>query len=588
MEALAGARDIIAEKMSEDSEVRLRMRSLYEEKGELRTKAASGKAEEAAKYRDYLDWSEPISRMPSHRLLAILRGAKEGLLSVFVDVPQEEAEWIMQEPYLEPDASRQQPSTRTRRNAMPAGSSEQIELAAKDGLKRLIGPSIENESLQSARERAEAVASSVFAKNLRELLIEAPLGEKRVLAVDPGFRTGCKLAVLDGGGRLLDHGAIFPHDQGPAREKAAGIVKEICKRHAVEVIAVGNGTAGRETEAFLRSIGLQKNVSIVMVNESGASIYSASNLAREEFPQLDVTVRGAISIGRRLLDPLAELVKIDPSALGIGQYQHDVDPALLKSRLDEVIESCVDQVGVELNTASKELLGRVSGIGPKLAAAIVKFREENGAFTSRKDLLAVPRLGPKAFEQAAGFLRIRDAENPLDASAVHPESYHIVERMAKDLGVGISDLVKSGELRKKIRLQQYVTKTVGLPTLQDIASELERPGRDPRAAFEAFSFKEGIEKLEDLKPGMKLPGIVTNVTAFGAFVDVGVHQDGLVHISQLHDGFVRSPEDIVRPRQRVIVTVLEVDKERRRISLSMRNNASKESKAGTMRDSMQG
>ncbi len=552
-DAIAGARDIIAEWISEDVEARSKMRKLFQDEGILRSKAVASKKAEAGKYRDYLDWSEPISRAPSHRILAMLRGAKDGLLSIHLSPPEEKSHAVLDDLFV--------------RGISPA--SQQVRMAAHDSYKRLLAPSMETEMLSEARSRADEKAIDVFAQNLRQILLEAPLGQKNVLAVDPGFRTGCKVVVLDSLGNLVHSDVIYPHEPQRIIVEAEEKILDICKRFGVEVIAVGNGTAGRETEAFLRQLKYPWQIPVVAVNEAGASVYSASEAAREEFPDQDVTVRGAVSIGRRLMDPLSELVKITPEALGVGQYQHDVDQTALKRRLDDVVMSCVNLVGVDVNTASKELLAYVAGLGSRLAAAIVKYRNEHGLFKSRDDLKKVPRLGPKAFEQSAGFLRIRGGRNPLDASAVHPESYEIVEKMAKDLKVPVKDLVGAESLLKRIDLEKYVTDKVGMPTLRDILEELSRPGRDPRKSFEAFSFGN-VEKIEDLKPGMKLPGIVTNVTAFGAFVDIGVHQDGLVHISQLSNRFVRNPSEIVVARQKVMVTVLDVDLERKRISLSMK------------------
>ena len=555
LEALAGARDIMAEWMSEDAEVRSKMRIVYQTQGVLRSQPAKGShADESGKYRDYLDLSLPISQVSPHRLLAMLRGARDGALSLHLSPLDEDGLAALEEQFIKGDG--------------PA--SEQVMLAAEDGYRRLLAPSMENEVIAAARALAEEKAIEVFAENLRSVLLEPPLGGKRVLAVDPGFRTGCKLAVLDNLGRLEECGLIYPHDTPKRREEASSLVKEICKRCSIEVIAVGNGTAGRETEAFLKS--LQLSVPVVMVNESGASVYSTSVVARQEFPEQDATVRGAVSIGRRLMDPLAELVKIEPKAIGIGQYQHDVDQSALKRALDDVVVSCVNLVGVDLNAASRELLAYVSGLGPKLAEAVVRYRNEHGRFCSRQDLLKVPRLGPKAFEQAAGFLRISDSDCPLDSTAIHPESYPIVERMAEDLGVSVSELMRNERLVGRLDPKRYLSEMVGEVTVKDIMAELSRPGRDPRREFEAFSFASGIEKVEDLLPGMKLPGIVTNVTAFGAFVDIGVHQDGLVHISQLRDGFVKNPTDVVKARQRVTVRVLDVDLQRKRISLSMKKS----------------
>ncbi|MFB3765104.1 MAG: Tex family protein [Methanotrichaceae archaeon] len=553
-DALSGARDIIAEWISEDSESRAQMRMLFESEGILKSKAISGKESAAGKYRDYFDWSEPISKSPSHRLLAMMRAEKEGLLSLHVAPPEDCALEILDGLFVLGSNS----------------SSEQVRLAAKDGYKRLLAPSMETEMLSLAKMSADERAIGVFAENLRQLLLEAPMGQKNVLAVDPGFRTGCKLAVLDSTGRLMHSDTIYPHEPHNRSNEAAEKVIEICKRFCIDVIAVGNGTAGRETELFLRKVKFSWAIPVLMVSEAGASVYSVSEVARQEFPDQDATVRGAVSIGRRLMDPLSELVKIEPMAMGVGQYQHDVDQSALKRKLDDVVESCVNLVGVDVNTASKEILAYVSGLGPKLALAIVKYRNEHGPFRSRRDLRNVPRLGEKVFEQAAGFLRIRGGDNPLDGSAVHPESYEIISAMAKDLGVSVQELVQNKELQKKIDLKKYVTDKIGMPTLEDILSELAVPGRDPREKFEAFSFQEGVEKLEDLKVGMKLPGIVTNITAFGAFVDIGVHQDGLIHISQMSNKFIRNPSDVVKVHQKVTVKVLDVDSDRKRIALSMK------------------
>ena len=551
-QALSGARDIMAEWMSEDARARQRMRSLYQSQGMLRSVGAAGKGEDAAKYRDYLDRSEPISRLRPHRVLAMLRGAKSGALSLHIAPPEDAALGILEELFVKGDSP----------------LAQQVRQAAVDGYRRLLAPSMENETLSRLRLHAGEKAIEIFSQNLRQALLEPPLGQKSVLALDPGFRTGCKLAVIDSLGRLQENQEIFPHDTGKRREEAAASVRDICKRRGIEAIAVGNGTAGRETEEFLR--GLDLAVPIIMVNESGASVYSTSEIARREFPHKDATVRSAVSIGRRLMDPLAELVKIDPKAIGVGEYQHDVDQSALKSALDDVAASCVNLVGVDLNTASRELLAYVSGLGPKLAEAVVNYRNEHGLFRSRKDLLKVPRLGPKAFEQSAGFLRIHNGDNPLDGTAVHPESYPIVEKMAEDCGVGIRELMNNEDLLSKLDLKKYISEASGIGTLKDIIAELSRPGRDPREKFDAFSFAAEIKKMEDLRAGMKLPGIVTNVTAFGAFVDIGVHQEGLVHISQLQDSYVRNPTEVVKVRQKVTVEVLDVDLERKRISLSMR------------------
>jgi uncharacterized protein len=554
-EALAGARDILAERISDDAAARSKLRGLYLRDAVISSKVIVGKETEGAKFKDYFDWSESLAKVPSHRLLAMRRGEKELCLMMRITVDETAA-------LAEID-----PLFVKGRTAV----CEQVRLALQDAFKRLLAPAMETEMRLDSKKKADEIAIKVFAENLRELLLASPLGRKVVLAIDPGFRTGCKTVILDRQGKLLHHDVIYP-EQGTARaeearEKVAGFVKFF----QVEAVAIGNGTAGRETELFVRSLGLPASIPVVMVNESGASIYSASEVAREEFPDLDLTVRGAVSIGRRLMDPLAELVKLDPKSIGVGQYQHDVEQNALKRSLDDCVVSSVNGVGVELNTASKQLLSYVSGLNAATAASIVSWRNEKGPFKARAELLTVPRLGPKAFEQAAGFLRIRDAENPLDGSAVHPESYTVVEKMAADLGVTVADLMKDAALRKKIKLENYVTEKVGLPTLNDIMAELAKPGRDPRQKFEAFSFAEGVNKPEDLKPGMKLPGIVTNVTAFGAFVDIGVHQDGLVHVSQLADTFVKDAAEVVKVSQRVTVTVTEVDLARKRIALSMRS-----------------
>ncbi|HOA71908.1 MAG TPA: Tex family protein [Phycisphaerae bacterium] len=555
-EALAGARDIIAERVSEDQQAREAMRKLFFEKGTIRSRVVKGKETEGAKFKDYFEWSESVANAPSHRVLAMRRGETEGFLILEVGPDEAAALNILDGMFV-------------RGRGLAA---DQVKLAVHDGYKRLLAPSMETEVRMEMKKRADEAAIAVFAQNLRELLLAPPLGRKNVLALDPGYRTGCKLVVLDRQGKLLHHDVIYITHSQRETAQAGLLVKALCDKYEIEAIAIGNGTASRETEAFIRGLGLPSSIIVVMVNESGASVYSASEAAREEFPDHDVTVRGAVSIGRRLADPLAELVKIDPKSIGVGQYQHDVDQTALKKSLDDVVISCVNSVGVEVNTASRQLLTYVSGLGPQLAKNIVEYRNANGPFRSRKQLLEVPRLGAKAFEQAAGFLRIRDGENVLDASAVHPESYPIVEKMAADVGCSVADLLRDESLRRKIELRKYVSDKVGLPTLNDIMQELAKPGRDPREKFEAFSFAEGVEKIEDVKPGMKLPGIVTNVTAFGAFVDIGVHQDGLVHVSQLADRFVKDPNEVVKVHQRVMVTVLEVDLERKRIALSMRSN----------------
>ena len=555
-DALGGARDIIAEWVSEDTTARRGMRKLFWSQGTFSSRVVSGKNSKAAKYRDYFEWEDPVADVPSHRVLAMLRGEREALLSIRIAPPVVEAVEILERIFITEETE----------------ASQQVRLAVQDGYKRLLEPSMETEVRKEAKIRADDAAIKVFADNLRELLLAPALAQKNVMALDPGFRTGCKLVCLDRQGRLLHHDTIYPLLGEQGWQQAAKKVDELCGQYDVEAIAVGNGTGGRETEAFLRELELGSRILVVMVNESGASVYSASEVARIEFPDEDITVRGAVSIGRRLMDPLAELVKIDPKAIGVGQYQHDVDQKALKERLDDVVGSCVNNVGVEVNTASSELLSYVSGLGPRLAKAIVEYRNSYGPFASRESLKDVPRLGSKAFEQAAGFLRSREGTHPLDASAVHPESYEIVEAISKDLGHTLDQVVGSISISNQIDPQRYLSDTVGLPTLIDIIEELARPGRDPRQEFEPFRFAEGVNKIEDLTAGMKLPGVITNVTAFGAFVDLGVHQDGLVHISQLTDRFVRNPSDIVKVQQQVWVTVLEVDLDRKRISLSMKGS----------------
>lgn len=557
-EALAGARDIIAEIVMEDKDVRATARQYFTEYSVLVSRVVPGKEEEALKYKDYYEWSEPVKSAFSHRVLAVRRGEKEEFL--YLDISVEEADLI--------------DKIEARFVNGKSAVSDQIKEAIADGFRRLLKPGMETEMRVLSREKADEEAIKVFAENARELLLAAPLGRKKVLAIDPGFRTGCKVVVLDNQGQLLKNDTVFPHTGAQKRMIAEETIKALFKEFDVEAIAVGNGTAGRETEAFVKELNL-KNVLIIPVNESGASIYSASEVAREEFPDHDVTVRGAVSIGRRLMDPLAELVKIDPKSIGVGQYQHDVDQLKLQHALDDTVVSCVNSVGVELNTASKQILAYVSGLGPALAQNIVKYRDENGAFGSRKELKKVPRLGEKAFEQSAGFLRIRDAENPLDASAVHPERYSLVEKMAEDLDCDVADLMTEADLRKNIDLKKYTSAEVGLPTLEDIMNELSKPGRDPRDEFEEFSFTEGVHTVSDVKVGMKLPGIVTNVTNFGAFVDIGVHQDGLVHISELSNTFVSDPSQVVKVQQKVQVRVMEVDEKRNRISLSMKTEGVK-------------
>ncbi|MEN6428638.1 MAG: Tex family protein [Phycisphaerales bacterium] len=554
-DALAGAKDIIAEWVNEDQAARTRIRELFQKEGTFHTKVVAGKEAEGCKFEDYFDWEEPVAKAPSHRILAMRRGTREGFLRMQVSVPEEQATRTLEVLFIKGQSP----------------CSTLVREAALDGYRRLLAPSMETEILVETKERADKEAIKVFADNLRELLLASPLGRKSILAIDPGFRTGCKVVCLDRQGQLKYNDVVYLHHADKPGSPDAVKIAALCQRFEIEAIAIGNGTASRETEAFVRAIQLPSSIPVIMVNESGASIYSASDVAREEFPDHDVTVRGAVSIGRRLMDPLAELVKIDPKSIGVGQYQHDVDQPMLKQSLDDVVVSCVNSVGVEVNTASKELLQYVSGLGPQLAQNIITYRNENGPFRSRTDLKEVPRLGAKAFEQAAGFLRIRDAVNPLDASAVHPESYHVVDAMANQAGCAVADLMRDDTLRRKIRLQDYVTETIGLPTLTDIMQELAKPGRDPRKQFEVFSFAEGVKQMEDLQPGMRLPGIVTNVTAFGAFVDIGVHQDGLVHISQLSDRFVKDPAEVVKVHQKVMVTVVAVDLTKKRISLSMKD-----------------
>jgi uncharacterized protein len=555
-EVLEGARDIIAEWISENQETRKNIREIFWKEGVIESRVLKGKESEGQKYKDYFEWKEPIAKTPSHRLLALRRGEKESILALDIFPPEEEAIHAIEKQFVKSQ------------NA----AAEQVTLAAKDCYKRLLRPSLETEIRMETKMKADEEAIKVFASNLKELLLSAPLGQKNVLALDPGFRTGCKLVCLDRQSKLLHYEAIFPNEPQRETSKSAAIIKSLVEKFDIEAIAIGNGTAGRETEAFVKSIGLSNKVLIVMVNESGASVYSASEVARDEFPDKDVTVRGAVSIGRRLMDPLAELVKIDPKSIGVGQYQHDVDQTKLKQGLDDVVMSCVNSVGVEVNTASKELLSYVSGLSPALAKNIIEYRNQNGPFKDRQSLMKVPRLGEKVFEQAAGFLRIHEAGNPLDSSAVHPESYPIVQRMATDLGCSVKDLMSAAELRKQLDLKNYVTEKVGIPTLTDIVHELEKPGRDPREVFEVFSFTDGVNAISDLKVGMKLPGIVTNVTNFGAFVDIGVHQDGLVHISHLSDKFIKDPKEAVTVQQKVTVTVVEVDVPRKRIGLSMKSD----------------
>ena len=558
--ALKGAQDIIAEQVSEDERSRQQVRGAFRRMAVITSKVVKAKqdTDEAQKYRDYFDWHEPLKRCSSHRLLAMRRGEAEGILRISIAPNDDECIERLQSHYVY--------------GRTPCG--RLVAEAVEDGYKRLLKPSIETEFGNLSNEQADNEAIRVFAENLRQLLLSAPLGQKRVMGIDPGFRTGCKVVCLDAQGNLLHHEAIFPHPPVNHRMQATVHLQQMIEQYRIEAIAIGNGTASRETRAFVEdclSGETGKGVSVFVVSEDGASVYSASKTAREEFPDEDVTVRGAVSIGRRLMDPLAELVKIDPKSIGVGQYQHDVDQTKLKQQLDQTVMSCVNSVGVNLNTASQHLLQYVSGLGPALAKNIVDYRRENGAFESRAQLKKVPRLGPSAFEQCAGFLRIPDAKNPLDNSAVHPESYKIVEQMAKDQGCTVIDLIKDKEKREAVDLKKYVAGDVGLPTLTDIMKELEKPGRDPREQIEEFEFAKGIETVDDLVEGMELPGIVTNITNFGAFVDIGVHQDGLVHISQLADRYVKDPNQVVKLHQHVRVRVLEVDRRRGRISLSMKN-----------------
>ena len=569
--AIKGAQDIIAETMSEDERTRQQLRGAFQRQAIITSKVVKAKADtdEAAKYSDYFDWSEPLKRCSSHRLLAMRRGEAEGILRICISPDDEEALERIKRHYVYGNT--------------PCG--RLVSEAIDDGYKRLLKPSIENEFAALSKQKADEEAIRVFAENLRQLLLGAPLGQKRVMGVDPGFRTGCKVVCLDAQGNLLHHDAIFPHPPVNKRTESAIALQKMIQRYQIEAIAIGNGTASRETDAFIKDVLAGKyNVDdtnthhpspntqpdVFVVSEAGASVYSASKVARDEFPDEDVTVRGAVSIGRRLMDPLAELVKIDPKSIGVGQYQHDVDQSMLKHSLDHVVESCVNSVGVDLNTASQHLLTYVSGLGATLAKNIVDYRREHGAFTSRAQLLKVPRLGPSAYQQCAGFLRIRDAKNPLDKSAVHPESYALVERMAKDQGCTVAQLIADKQKREGINLPQYVTAEVGMPTLTDIMSELEKPGRDPRQQLEAFEFDKNVQSIDDLVEGMVLPGIVTNITNFGAFVDIGVHQDGLVHISQMANRRINHPLDIVKLHQHVTVRVIEIDTRRHRISLSMK------------------
>lgn len=553
-EALQGARDILAEQLNEDQTLRQITRKAYERGAVISARVARGKDEEGAKYRDYFDYSEPLNKCPSHRLLAIRRGEEEGFLRVGI-APEKE--------FLLERLERQVLHNRSE-------AAEQVQLALHDAYDRLLQPSIETEFRQSSKEKADLEAIEVFTKNLRQLLLSAPLGQRTTLGIDPGFRSGCKVVILDSNGELLEHGTIYPHPPQNKTTEALDWLQKRIEHYQVEAIAVGNGTAGRETLSALEPLRANTGVNVFLVNENGASIYSASELAREEFPELDLTVRGAISIGRRLMDPLAELVKIDAKSIGVGQYQHDVNQSLLRESLDRVVESCVNAVGINVNTASKHLLTYVSGLGPVLAQNLVNYRRENGPFTSRKALKSIPRMGDKAFEQSAGFLRVRNGAHPLDNTAVHPERYPLVEQMAAELRCQVQDLIQSDELRSKIDLKRYVDEQVGLPTLQDILAELAKPGLDPRGEAKPFEFARGIHSIDDLRPDMVLPGIVTNITNFGAFVDIGVKQDGLVHVSQLANRFVKNPAEVVKLSQEVQVRVIEIDLARKRIMLSMK------------------
>jgi uncharacterized protein len=551
--ALEGARDIIAEWVSENKVARERLRTLYRKRATIKSEVVKTKIEMAQNFSNYFDFEEPLDRSPSHRILAMLRGENEGFLRLQIAPPPNLALQILEKIFVKNESS----------------AAQHVLLAVQDSYKRLLQPALENEFRAEAKERADKEAIRIFVDNVRQLLMAPPLGQKRVLAIDPGFKTGCKIVCLDEQGKLLHNETIYPHPpQNEVRQSIAKI-EQLVDAYKIDAIAIGNGTGGRETERLVRHLRFNREVIAVMVNESGASVYSASSVAREEFPDYDVTVRGAVSIGRRLIDPLAELVKIDPKSIGVGQYQHDVNQTQLARSLDDTVMSCVNAVGVEVNTASKQLLAYVSGIGPSLAQNIVSFRNQNGAFDSRQALNKVPRFGPKSFEQAAGFLRVNTSANPLDKTAVHPESYHIVEKMAKSLGVTVEELMKNADLQSKINIEEFVTDQAGIPTLKDIVEELARPGRDPREKFGVFQFSMGINTIKDLKEGMILPGIVTNITAFGAFVDVGVHQDGLVHKSKITDRYVNDPSEFFKVNQRVKVKVENVDLERKRIQLTM-------------------
>jgi uncharacterized protein len=552
-DALAGASDIIAEWINENKYARNKIRRLFMRKATIDSKVLKGKESEGNNYQNYFEWSELVMKSPSHRILAMFRGEKEGFLKVKVTPPEDDALDILEEQFA----------------SVQNASGDLVFNAAKDSYKRLMQPSIETEIRAMVKENADTYAIQVFAENLRQLLMASPMGQKRTLAIDPGFASGCKVVCLDEQGKLLHNETIYPHPPQNDIKKAINKIVQLTSAYKIDAIAIGNGTAGRETENLFKKIRFDKDVTVVMVNEAGASVYSASAIAREEFPEYDVTVRGAVSIGRRLMDPLAELVKIDPKSIGVGQYQHDINQTALGKSLGDTVESCVNAVGVELNTASKELLSHVSGVGPSLAKSIVKYRNENGAFKSRMELKKVPRLGDKVFEQAAGFLRVRNSENPLDKSAVHPESYFVVEKMAKNTGCSVTDLMTSEELRKKIRLDDFVSGNIGLPTLKDIMEELAKPGRDPREGFKLFEFAKGIHSIEDLAEGMVVPGIVTNITAFGAFVDIGIKQNGLIHVSNMANEFVKDPNKYVKLNQKLEAKIVAIDKVRKRIQLSL-------------------
>ncbi|MEI6682751.1 MAG: Tex family protein [Bacteroidota bacterium] len=559
-EAIQGASDIIAEMVNEDTIARKRIRQLFQKESQVAVRVVKGKEQDGINFEMYFDHHEPLHKAPSHRLLAMFRGENEGFLRISVGVQEEFAHEILHRMFVKAGNS----------------SAALVKSAITDSCKRLLFPSIETEMRQWAKEKADTEAIRVFAENMRQLLLAPPLGQKNVLAIDPGFRTGCKIVCLDRQGKLVHNETIYPHPPQNEVKEAIHKIKSLVNAYKIDAIAIGNGTAGRETERLIRAIGFDRDVIALAVNESGASVYSASAVARKEFPDYDVTVRGSVSIGRRLMDPLAELVKIEPKSIGVGQYQHDVDQNALMKSLGDTVVSCVNKVGVEVNTASEELLTYVSGLGPSLAKNIIAYRNDNGPFKSRSEFKKVTRFGEKAFEQAAGFLRIRDAKNPLDRSSVHPESYPVVDRMARTLNCTIDDLMAQAELRSKIKLEEFITPTVGMPTLQDIMAELAKPGRDPRQQFEMFEFDKNIHTIHDLHKGMRIPGIVTNITNFGIFVDLGVHQDGLVHISQLADRFVKDPNEVVKLNQKVMVEVLEIDIERKRIQLTMKGQHTKQ------------